>query len=489
MPNKILRLTVTWATILAIASLVIVLQLVRGAPDPEGMTEPVDASFVPLVEPLRMDAELTGKIVVAAHAWAPTISPELLLTNAKPLEEGNSSERLAHAILVGAVEGWSKGADAARAVEITDSDASEEHDEKQDDERSAEAVPSSNAFEANSALKADVVGALEELAISNGDFAAVSDETRERIEADLGFFGRVLSIDGVSEAKAGLAVMMFAGAWYLTVFLLGLVALIALVGFVGAGKWKPVLQPTSDGHVMLVLGETFAVWMGLYLFLTIGSTVIVALLPESAASTGGLVLSIAAMGGSLAVLAFPRLRGVSAAELRAAIGLNTGRGVLREVGAGVVCYASAVPILVAGGIIYFILSLIAQAISGEQAPPSHPAVEMLGGAGALEIVLLFALASVMAPIVEEIAFRGFLYGHLRSVVAPRARFASAMVAAVVSSVIFAAIHPQGLLFVPALGGLAVGFCLYREMRGSLIAPMVAHGINNAFTLALGLMLF
>jgi membrane protease YdiL (CAAX protease family) len=283
--------------------------------------------------------------------------------------------------------------------------------------------------------------------------------------------------------------MIFAGVWYLTVFLLGLVALIALVGFVGAGKWKPALQPTSDGHVMLVLGETFAVWMGLYLFLTIGATVIVALLPESTASTGGLVLSIAAMGGSLAVLAFPRLRGVSAAELRAAIGLNTGRGVLREVGAGVVCYVSAVPILVAGGIIYFILSLIAQAISGEQAPPSHPAVEMLGGAGALEVVLLFTLASVMAPIVEEIAFRGFLYGHLRSVVAPRARFASAMVAAVVSSVIFAAIHPQGLMFVPALGGLAVGFCLYREMRGSLIAPMVAHGINNAFTLALGLMLF
>jgi membrane protease YdiL (CAAX protease family) len=283
--------------------------------------------------------------------------------------------------------------------------------------------------------------------------------------------------------------MIFAGVWYLTVFLLGLVALIALVGFVGTGKWKPALQPTSDGHVTLVLGETFAVWMGLYLFLTIGATLIAAFLPESAASTGGLVLSIAAMGGSLAVLAFPRLRGVSATDLRAAIGLNTGRGILREVGAGVMCYVSAVPILVAGGIIYFILSLIAQAISGEQAPPSHPAVEMLGGAGAIEVVLLFTLASVMAPIVEEIAFRGFLYGHLRGFVMPRARLASAMVAAVVSSVIFAAIHPQGLLFVPALGGLAVGFCLYREMRGSLIAPMVAHGINNAFTLALGLMLF
>ena len=473
MPNKILRLSVTWATILAIASLVIVLQRVRGGPDPEGMTEPVDDSVVPLVEPLRLDAELTAKLVVAARAWAPTVSSELLMTNAKPLEEGNSSERLAHAILVGAVEDWLKGADAARAVEVIESDDSDERD----------------AYEANSALKADVVGAMEELATSNGDFAAVSDETRERIEADLGFFGRLLSADGVSEAKSGFAVMIFAGVWYLTVFLLGLVALIALVGFVGTGKWKPALQPTSDGHVTLVLGETFAVWMGLYLFLTIGATLIAAFLPESAASTGGLVLSIAAMGGSLAVLAFPRLRGVSATDLRAAIGLNTGRGILREVGAGVMCYVSAVPILVAGGIIYFILSLIAQAISGEQAPPSHPAVEMLGGAGAIEVVLLFTLASVMAPIVEEIAFRGFLYGHLRGFVMPRARLASAMVAAVVSSVIFAAIHPQGLLFVPALGGLAVGFCLYREMRGSLIAPMVAHGINNAFTLALGLMLF
>ncbi|MEY2795109.1 MAG: hypothetical protein RIR10_825 [Planctomycetota bacterium] len=473
MPNKILRLSVTWAAILAIASFVIVLQRVRSVPDPEGISEPIEPTAAVAVEPLRIDAELTGKIVVAAHAWAPTLSSEFLLTNAKPLEEGNSSEQLAHAILVGAVEGWSKGADAARAVEITESGDSEKRD----------------AFEANSGLKTDVVGAMEELAESNGDFAAVSDETRERIEADLGFFGRVLSVDGVSEAKSGLSVMIFAGVWYLTVFLLGLVALIALAGFVGTGKWKPALEPTSDGHVMLVLGETFAIWMGLYLFLTIGATVIAASLPDSAASTGGLVLSIAAMGGSLAVLAFPRLRGVSAADLRAAIGLNTGRGVLREIGAGVVCYVSAVPILVVGGIIYFILSLIAQAISGEQAPPSHPAVEMLGGAGALEVVLLFTLASVMAPIVEEISFRGLLYGHLRGVVVPRARLASALFAAVASSVIFAAIHPQGLMFVPALGGLAVGFCLYREMRGSLIAPMVAHGINNAFTLALGLMLF
>jgi hypothetical protein len=113
-------------------------------------------------------------------------------------------------------------------------------------------------------------------------------------------------------------------------------------------------------------------------------------------------------------------------------------------------------------------------------------VDLLGGAGALEIVMLFALASVAAPIVEEIAFRGLLYGHLRGVVEPRIRMVSVLVAALASSVVFAIIHPQGVLFVPALGGLAVGFCLFRELRGSLIAPMVAHGVSNAVTLTIGL---
>jgi membrane protease YdiL (CAAX protease family) len=44
--------------------------------------------------------------------------------------------------------------------------------------------------------------------------------------------------------------------------------------------------------------------------------------------------------------------------------------------------------------------------------------------------------------------------------------------------IFAAIHPQGLLFIPVLGALACGFSLAREWRGSLIPCIVAHGVNN-----------
>ena len=482
MQNKSLRLSFVWSVILAVSVSVVLLQRVRLAPDPEGMTPTAEPAAEPAaaatVEPLRMEAELLGKILSAAHDWSPTTPGSMLLSNARPLEIGNTSDQLAYAILLGAVDGWGKGADFAREIQIPQEPA----------DPMAPAVDEAS-IERCKALRADVVGALEALDASNGDFASVSDETRERIEADLGYFGRLLSADGVSEGSRALGVVILAGVWYVGVFVLGLLALLILAAFVSSGRTKPQLAPTSDGHVMLVLGETFAIWMVLYLLLTVGAGFLAGMLPDAIASTGSLMLSIAAMGGSLAVLAYPGARGISVADLRAAIGLHTGKGLLSEIGAGIVCYLSAVPILVIGGVIYFILTLIAQAIGGEQAPPSHPAVEMLGGAGALEIVLLLVLAAVMAPIVEEIAFRGFLYGHLRGAVAPRSRLLSALVSAVVSSVIFAAIHPQGLLFVPALGGLAVGFCLYREMRGSLIAPMVAHGINNAFTLTLGLMLF
>jgi membrane protease YdiL (CAAX protease family) len=179
---------------------------------------------------------------------------------------------------------------------------------------------------------------------------------------------------------------------------------------------------------------------------------------------------------------------VGFAELRALIGLHAGQGVLREAGAGVLCYLGAVPFLAFGLAVYALLSILRELVAGGGAPPSHPAVDQLGSAGPAGVALLFLLAAVVAPIVEEIAFRGVLYGHLRGVLSPRIRVVSALVAALVSSFIFAVVHPQGILFVPALGGLAVGFCLFRELRGSLIAPMVAHGINNAVTLTIGLWL-
>ena len=102
---------------------------------------------------------------------------------------------------------------------------------------------------------------------------------------------------------------------------------------------------------------------------------------------------------------------------------------------------------------------------------------------------IFLLATIAAPIVEEIMFRGVLFSHLRG--AMRAWHASVgiVLAALISSVIFAAIHPQGLIFIPPLAGLGIGFCLCREWSGSLVPAMVAHAVSNGLVLSLSLLLF
>jgi membrane protease YdiL (CAAX protease family) len=75
-------------------------------------------------------------------------------------------------------------------------------------------------------------------------------------------------------------------------------------------------------------------------------------------------------------------------------------------------------------------------------------------------------------------FRGVLYRHLREATSRWHGLLSFVLSAGVVSLVFAAIHPQGLLGIPPLMGLAFAFTLAREWRGTLLPAMVAHGINN-----------
>ena len=102
----------------------------------------------------------------------------------------------------------------------------------------------------------------------------------------------------------------------------------------------------------------------------------------------------------------------------------------------------------------------------------------------MELLQLFILAVVAAPVVEEIVFRGVLYTHLRSASRRLHWFVSCGLSAVVAGVIFAVIHPQGLLFAPVLAGMATGFAIGREWRGSIYASIFAHAVNNAVVLSL-----
>ncbi|MDZ4290232.1 MAG: type II CAAX endopeptidase family protein [Prosthecobacter sp.] len=92
-----------------------------------------------------------------------------------------------------------------------------------------------------------------------------------------------------------------------------------------------------------------------------------------------------------------------------------------------------------------------------------------------KILTVFA-AVIIAPLVEEIIFRGFVYGVIK-------RYTDGYFAAICSALLFATVHFHvGSLFPLAL--LALTFCLAYELTGSLLVPMIMHAIFNATSLAL-----
>jgi len=100
--------------------------------------------------------------------------------------------------------------------------------------------------------------------------------------------------------------------------------------------------------------------------------------------------------------------------------------------------------------------------------------------GVPHILQAFALACIWAPIVEETMFRGALFHHLR-------RFGKGwrwLPSALLTSFIFAAIHPQGWTYIPVLGALAFVFAGLREWRGSILTSATAHFMQNCFVVIL-----
>lgn len=95
--------------------------------------------------------------------------------------------------------------------------------------------------------------------------------------------------------------------------------------------------------------------------------------------------------------------------------------------------------------------------------------------GALTINLGTVLLLVgFAPVVEELLFRGFIYGRLKAKL-------GVVAAIVVSSLLFAVFHPDVLgAFV-----FAVFMCLIRTRYDSLVAPLLVHMGNNAVVVILG----
>lgn len=314
----------------------------------------------------------------------------------------------------------------------------------------------------------------------------IPPDRRDALRDRLGVFGElIVAIDDGDRAtlddlrSGGAAIIVFG----LVVGVLAIGVLLASVtcfvlALVWMRRWRARMAvPTPGGSVFL---ETWAAFVVGFLLVILLQGLLVAL---TGGAPGTEPAALMMQWLLLGVVFWPLLRGMAWGEFCRAVGLYRGRGVLREMGVGVFAYLAFLPCYVAAVLLTFVLILLwdlARASMGlpPGEPPSNPVLELIGQGDVLMIVALFLLATIWAPLVEELVFRGAMYRHLR------ARLGGAtgvVLSALITGLLFAFMHGYGPLLTPPLIALALLFALLREWRGSLIAAITAHWLHN-FTL-------
>ena len=321
--------------------------------------------------------------------------------------------------------------------------------------------------------------------ISGMDAAALDDAARVRFETRHGYFGELARSVGQPETAPGRrAILGDASALLVRVmamvsiaicaFVLGFVLFIVMLAKRISGSLKPRMnnQRTMSHRDRTLLLESFMVFLlGFFVVREVAGVII---------QQGGPDLSKLLIWLLLLAPLWPLLRGMKWRELHIALGWHangTGlKGVIKESGLGVVGYLAGLPIVLLGVLIMFAMLQLTSS------QPTHPAVNEATNADLLTALKIYVLASLWAPMVEESVFRGSMYYNLRGWMHP-------LLAGVVVAFFFAIIHPQGIAVVPALMSLAIVFALMREWRGSIIGPMVAHGVHNAFVMTMVIFVF
>ncbi len=108
-------------------------------------------------------------------------------------------------------------------------------------------------------------------------------------------------------------------------------------------------------------------------------------------------------------------------------------------------------------------------------PEVQHAVNILNLADAWsDRIVLGVVALILAPVAEEILFRGILYPALKGFGFPRSAFWT-------TAVVFSLIHFNAATFLPLLAFACLLNVLY-EMTGNLLSCMVAHTSFNAINL-------
>lgn len=328
--------------------------------------------------------------------------------------------------------------------------------------------------------------------------SALAPEAQAQLQRRLGWAGDLALTFGQPDTDPARAAI-FANASGLLVFLilvgLGIlgaffagcaVLLYWLITYSSARSTPRLPRPVTGGSVGI---ETVALFMACFLALKLLSLAMGELFvgnltgPAADAAEHRLTITVMILQWVILpiVLFWPTIRGLQQPDARKALGLHRGNGFIKEIAAGFLGYIACFPLLIAGAIasvlLMFAWQIIQKALGGT--PPNPPANPLLDyfEQGPTLLILLATLAVIWAPIVEEVVFRGGLLRQLYT-------RTNIILAAIISSIVFAFMHGYPIIMLGSIIGLAMGLAMLRWFRGSLISCITAHAIHNALVSAL-----
>ena len=333
-------------------------------------------------------------------------------------------------------------------------------------------------------------------ALSSTESAPFSLAEQNLVVERLGWFGELLSAHAVSErapdapnkndvtptifveAKNSFMRFLIGLFVFLGAMVFGFIALVVIVTAFSKNRTTWHFTPPTIRPALAL--ETFA----LYLIAMFGLSHLAAwLLPRGLGNTAAklfgqsapLSVNAIAIVFTLLVMLWPIFWGERWREVRRSFGIFTESFTrfYQDILLAPTTYLASWIILI---VILFGYGMAVDALGIDMSQGAHPVVPLLLKSHDPSVTTaVLILAAIIAPIIEEIFFRGALYGYMRTRL-------NRWTAILLSSLIFAVIHPQGMVGVVPLTCIGCVLAFLREWRGSLVAPMIAHACFNGVTL-------
>lgn len=284
-----------------------------------------------------------------------------------------------------------------------------------------------------------------------------------------------------------LAAQRIGSAWLVKVAVFGAVLIVSVVAglvvlaifiFKHAGSLSARTRKTIQPSVLLL---TFLVYLAANLGLdVVGETIFRLAGLDSAGGMGEViwlgVRGVFLLGGvALGLSALLWITSYTREDFRE-IGLKP-TSFTRALQWGLAGVCAALPLVLIG---FVVTQMLMNTVFKNVYTPESPLHPMIMGSGTAAFVIVFVLAVVVAPLIEETFFRGTLFNSLRGAM-------GVWPAVWLSGAIFALVHPFPTHFLPILA-LGAVLAIIREKTGSLVPCMVCHGVYNSIVMIYALVI-